>query len=204
MNSDSRISGSSNNNHFVVFRSDAFRRLSHEARGLIILVHEGTKPAADFVADTKSLSDVEALLRLLAISYEKTEFEEGHSSGTKFYISRSKFKAKRLARIDKILSKGWVDESGILSSEEGELYGIPACCVRAYLKRRMEENNSKSSVGPKDNPLQHPDEFRYLFYVPCSAGCLESKEIGWKIRQTLERLDPDTATRWRGGGVFAY
>jgi len=104
-----------------------------------------------------------------------------------------------LARLDKIFRKGWVDENGILTSEAGGLYGIPSCCVNAYLQRVSEERKPRLPIESRDNPLQHPDEFRYLFYSPCSAGCLESKELGWKIRQALERLDPVTATHWKEG-----
>lgn len=185
--------------HFPVFRSDAFRRLPYEAKGLIILVHEEVKPAADFEVDEQQRADVEALLRMLAISYEKSEREGEQNSGTKFFISKSKFRAKRLARLDRIFRKGWVDENGILSSEVGDLYGIPSCCANGYLQRREDDEKSRSSAEPGLNPLQLPNEFRYLFYVPCSAGCLESKELGWRIRQALERLDPETATHWREG-----
>ena len=188
-----------NEDHFPVFRSDAFRRLTFEARGFIICVHEGIKPAADFEVEEHLRGTVEALLRLLAISYEKSEHGGGQSPGTKFFISKSKFRAKRLAKLDQVFSKGWIDENGMLTSEAGGLYGIPSCCVNRYLQKSGESNKSSLSVEHRDNPLQYPDEFRYLFYAPCSAGCLESKELGWKIRQALERLDPETASRWREG-----
>jgi len=185
--------------HLPVFRSDAFRRLPYEVRGFIILVNEGIKPAADFEVDEQQRGDLEALLRLLAISFEGSEIEGRQGSKTKYFISKSKFRAKRLARLDKVFSKGWSDEDGILTSEAGGLYGIPSCCLSSYLLRTHGGTKSKSSVEPGDNPLQHPDEFRYLFYIPCSAGCLESKELGWQIRQALERLDSAAATRWREG-----
>ncbi len=189
----------SDDGHFPVFRSDAFRRLPYEVRGFIILVHEGIKPAADFEVDEQQQGDLTALLRLLAISYEAGEKEGRQDSRTKYFISKSKFRAKRLERLDKVFSKGWTDENGILTSEAGGLYGIPSCCVSGFLQKTRGDTKSRPSTEPGDNPLQHPDEFRYLFYVPCSAGCLESKEIGWKIRQALEKLDPAAAIRWREG-----
>ena len=182
--------------HFPVFRSDAFRRLPYEARGFIILVHEGVLPVANFRADEDLQSEVKVLLGMLGISYEKSEYNEEHGSGATFFISKSKFKAKRLARLDWVFSKGWVDESGILSSEAGTLYGIPPCCMKSYLQMSKDKEASKSASASQYYH-DYPKEFRYLFYVPCSEGCIESIKLGREIKLVLERLDPDASAKWK-------
>jgi hypothetical protein len=174
--------------HLSIFRWEAFRRLPYDARGFIILVHEGVKPAANFEVEEELEGSVVALLRLLRISCARGAHDRGHVKGVSFFIARGWLRARRMKKLDSRFSKLKAEDAFFY--EAGRICGVPTCCVRSFVQARRDQH-------PRSAGGRCPDEFRYLYYTPCSESCSESEELGRRIGIVLEGLDPGAAAKWR-------
>ncbi|MGD0477795.1 MAG: hypothetical protein ABSB29_06490 [Nitrososphaerales archaeon] len=170
-----------------IFCSSRFRRLPLEARVYTILVASKLKPAADFEVGEELAGDLERILRRLKIRYEKGEYDEEHGRDAMYYISRSVLRARRLKVLDGESTRGF---DSALVSEIGKLYGVPECCIRHFI--RSSRDSSPGQIIPRDAPA----EYGYLFHLPCSKKCAESRSLGRAIRETLKRFEPITAFEW--------
>ncbi|KUO43080.1 MAG: hypothetical protein APU95_00890 [Hadesarchaea archaeon YNP_N21] len=92
--------------------------------------------------------------------------------------------------------------SGIDPVSRGRWFGIPECCIQAYIKRGKEE--ARKTITLEEMRILReggsiPDEFYFgsIGYVPCSINCEATLKRGQKLRAALEKVSPQLIVRFR-------
>jgi len=81
-------------------------------------------------------------------------------------------------------------------TEIGGLLAYPACCVKAYIEGRREENlSAEQRAAAQISDVRasglEPDAYVYFSkdFIPCSPTCVNASAVGGKFHQALAALD---------------
>lgn len=135
----------------------------------LVMVKEGIKKGAEI--NRHADKDLEVLITNLGLIYK-------HKNG-KYLVAKVKSDLEALAEDTKA---------------RGDWFGIPQCCVKAFLEQgsKLSEKISKEEIKALQSGKHIPNEFFLgsYGYIPCSLNCKFTLERGIKTKVALDRIDP--------------